>query len=257
MKKRIQVHIPYPMLLDSLDDVVEWGINPEVYVSEGCMGGITDWELTEINKTLSGGGLSITMHGPFLGIDAGSSDKRVREKTANVYSRALEVASSLKPLSIVLHGGYNEEEHGADVSAWAELSAKVFRRSVEDARSIDTVIAVENIYELTPGPLKALAEMVESAHFGVCLDVGHLNIYSEATMHEWLSVLSDKIKVVHIHDNHGKRDEHLAVGDGDIDFDTFFSLIRQYTKDPVFTIEPHGKDVLWHGLRAVSKFLEN
>ena len=44
------------------------------------------------------------------------------------------------------------------------------------------------------------------------LDIGHANV--SHTIDEFLETLDSKIFHVHLADNHGKRDEHLAVGMG-------------------------------------------
>jgi sugar phosphate isomerase/epimerase len=51
-------------------------------------------------------------------------------------------------------------------------------------------------------------------------------------------------------------DEHLAVGEGEIDFHSFFTLVEQYTRDPVLTIEPHGGERgVRRGVEALERFL--
>ncbi len=68
-------------------------------------------------------------------------------------------------------------------------------------------------------------------------------------------MLSNYIKAVHLHDNFKKADDHLPVGDGEIDFDLFFQLIRQYGVDSLFTIEPHKVELLDRSLKACKSCL--
>ena len=74
-------------------------------------------------------------------------------------------------------------------------------------------------------------------------------------MEDWFITLGPFIKEVHLHDNCGKSDDHLPLGDGEIDFDLFFKLINRYGADPIFTIEPHEVDLLDRSLKACRKHL--
>jgi sugar phosphate isomerase/epimerase len=50
----------------------------------------------------------------------------------------------------------------------------------------------------------------------LCLDVGHANTNEGST--KYIEKFADKIVCVHIHDNNGKYDEHLAIGTGTINW---------------------------------------
>ena len=51
---------------------------------------------------------------------------------------------------------------------------------------------------------------------GVCLDLGHAHITVGTA--EAIATLGSRIASVHVHDNHGMKDEHLWPGDGTIDW---------------------------------------
>ena len=59
----------------------------------------------------------------------------------------------------------------------------------------------------------------------------------------------------HIHDNHGQTDEHLPPGEGQIDFNRLFGLLRQYAPDCVYTIEAHTVERLERALKGIEKYL--
>ena len=74
-------------------------------------------------------------------------------------------------------------------------------------------------------------------------------------MDSWFESLGRWIKEVHIHDNHGHYDEHLPVGEGTIEFERFFSLLRDHADDVVYTLEQHSEDALRRGLVAIRPYL--
>lgn len=58
------------------------------------------------------------------------------------------------------------------------------------------------------------------------IDFGHANTMGK--VNDFIKVLKSASHV-HIHDNHGKSDEHLAIGEGTIDWNKVSkALIREY-----------------------------
>ena len=49
--------------------------------------------------------------------------------------------------------------------------------------------------------------------------------------------LGEHLIYTHLHNNHGTTDEHLAFGDGVIDFPEVLSLLRALPKPPLFSLE--------------------
>jgi len=253
---KIQVHIPYQFLIKRFDEIMREGINPEVYFDEVSLELAGPLDLENIRDECNRRGLTLTMHGPYSDLNPGSADEGVRTRTVDVYGRAFEAAGYLRPRTIVLHAGYSEKRFKGDVELWLSQSLKTWPPFVNAARRLDMVIAVEHIFEKTPYPLKALMTAVNSPFFGVCVDSGHLNVYAGDGIEEWIRELGPFIAEAHIHDNSGLSDDHLPVGDGSIDFPLFFKLLKAHARDPVFTIEPHGEEMMMRAIPAVKRLLE-
>ena len=64
---------------------------------------------------------------------------------------------------------------------------------------------------------------IEYFNLGVCLDTGHANIAlgTECAIKE----LGSNVKELHVHDNFGKSDQHLPVGEGNINWQAYKKLI--------------------------------
>jgi sugar phosphate isomerase/epimerase len=54
---------------------------------------------------------------------------------------------------------------------------------------------------------------------------------------------------MHVHDNRGKRDDHLPVGEGGINFRGVLLAVRDAGARPILTVEPHCKE---HFSRSVA-----
>ncbi|HHL40750.1 MAG TPA: sugar phosphate isomerase/epimerase [Deltaproteobacteria bacterium] len=257
MKKRpLHVHVPFTILAERFDEIVEARINPEIYFDAESLDGADTAQLGELARGLRRNGLAATFHGPYLSLNPGAPDERVRELTVERYMQVLSAAAIFRPSVVVLHACYDERVYDGDRELWFSQSMKSWPAVADEARRVGTVIAAENIFEEEPSTLERLVRAVDSKSFGVCLDSGHLNVFSTVALERWFESVGSFIAEVHIHDNHGRYDEHLAVGDGTVDFPLFFSLLARYASDPVCTIEPHGEDVLRRALDAVAPYLE-
>ena len=109
------------------------------------------------------------------------------------------------------------------------------------------VVSVENAIEHS---LELIAEIVDrqnSKNIKMCLDVGHYHVFcrEKYDVCEAINRNRNRIYEFHLSDNFGKEDEHLALGQGRIDFKKIFSKIKELGMDPVFTVESHSdEDIL-------------
>jgi sugar phosphate isomerase/epimerase len=70
------------------------------------------------------------------------------------------------------------------------------------------------------------------------LDVGHAFIENRMRgVRDYLDAFGDRLAHVHIHDNHGKEDEHLALGKGKIDVREVIRLLKEANYDRTITFE--------------------
>lgn len=94
--------------------------------------------------------------------------------------------------------------------AFSELGFSRFMRLIDTAEKADVRLAFENLtaYER----LYEFMAKVESPNAGVCFDSGH-NL-CHCPDRRVCRDFADKIIAVHLHDNHGKKDEHLIPFDG-------------------------------------------
>ncbi|WKZ32432.1 MAG: sugar phosphate isomerase/epimerase family protein [Thermodesulfobacteriota bacterium] len=254
-RKRVQVHVPYPYLLEKTGRLMDLGINPEIFMDAFFIEEARPRDLERIRDAFAEKGLTITVHGPYIDLNPGSREEKTRLLTVGVYDRLFGVVEILKPRTVVLHAGYHERKYKGDKDLWLSQSLKTWPEFVKRAERIGTVIAVENIFEREPSTLRLLMDELPSPNLGICLDAGHMRVFSEVDFEEWFAALGPRVAEVHLHDNHGKRDDHLPIGDGSIDFERFMDLLSKYTKDPVYTIEPHGEDAMFRAIEAVRRYL--
>ncbi|MCF0242393.1 MAG: sugar phosphate isomerase/epimerase [Treponema sp.] len=181
-----------------------------------------------------------TTHGAFFDVLVFSDDIRIREVSEMRVYQSMDAARKLGCKGIVFHGNINPlllataagpiyEKH------WLESSRDFFRTVCRDYPEIN--IYIENMWDQTPDHLQNLAkEMTDLANFGLCFDYAHAGI-SKTDTEEWSKKLGPYIKHVHINDNDGKSDLHLALGDGITDWNKFFELKYRFFNDASVLIE--------------------
>jgi sugar phosphate isomerase/epimerase len=54
---------------------------------------------------------------------------------------------------------------------------------------------------------------------------------------DYIDAFGDRLAHVHVHDNHGKWDEHLCLGRGKIDFRKIVRLLKEINYDRTVTFE--------------------
>jgi protein FrlC len=81
-----------------------------------------------------------------------------------------------------------------------------------------------------------LIGQLDRPNLGVVLDTGHLHLSNE-TIVEALNNLGDKLFIVQVSDNDGKRQQNLVPGDGTFNFEAFFAGLRRRGYDGVVSAE--------------------
>ena len=113
---------------------------------------------------------------------------------------------------------------------------------------------LENVYEHFPDDILILLEQLKNKRVGFCLDVGHQAVFSRSPVKQWIDVLGYYLKQLHLHDNFGESDDHLALGDGNINFSEIFMFVKHLNqKTMAVTIEPHREQDLLPSLKYLKK----
>lgn len=151
--------------------------------------------------------------------------KQQRIKMVDEIKRALEIAEIVPFRYLVQHVGtagedYNERKLEAAFTALEEISLFARQRGVQ--------VLLENI----PNGFSSserLANFLELTHLdlGFCFDIGHAHL--NEGVEPAFSVMKDRIRSTHLHDNDGKQDKHLfpfVSEGGTIDWKAAMELLR-------------------------------
>jgi sugar phosphate isomerase/epimerase len=88
-----------------------------------------------------------------------------------------------------------------------------------------------------------LSPLLKSPHFGILVDVGHLNLsmhkygYIDVAVEQYISDLPVPLIEVHLSDNDGEEDQHLPLGIGNVDFAAVARGLKRVGFSGITTIE--------------------
>ena len=161
-------------------------------------------------------------------------EKSRRIDAMDEIKRALEAAEQIRFRNLVLHLGERDDR-------WSQRSIEYAVSALEHlgafAHPLGVRLLVENLMSepTTPTHLLIILEMGHLPSVGVCLDLGHAHI--TVGVAEAIVTLGSQIVSVHVHDNHGLKDEHLWPGDGGINWPATVEALKALPNPPATVLE--------------------
>ena len=161
--------------------------------------------------------------------------ERIRRVDAvDEVKRALEVAERIPFRFLVQHLGHG---HQPLDSRRLDAAFSSLEHLAVFAKERGVTIALEN----TPGELgspESLQQLIKETHLRdlkFCFDIGHAHI--EEDFGKSFEVMCDRIVTVHLHDNHGEKDEHLLPYEGTVDWDEALGAFAAMANSPDLVFE--------------------
>ncbi|WP_321368066.1 sugar phosphate isomerase/epimerase family protein [uncultured Desulfuromusa sp.] len=257
MTSSLYVHIPAHLLPARLPFLLNRRLQPEVACQEVALDRLDFIHLGGCADQLQEHGLSTTLHAPFSNFNPGSSKSRIRNLSMKTAEKSLLLAEKLHARRIVFHPGLAYGNDEKKLNVWLENNLTFWPELLRHAVEINCTICIENIYATSPDIFIRLISLLDSTHFGHVFDIGHWNIFGEVPLLDWLDKAAPYLKHMHLHDNHGERDEHLAVGQGGVPFSILFEWLKTAEAPPTMTLENHSLPDMELSLKVLQKhFLE-
>lgn len=214
-------------------DAIEW-----VYGVEEA--GYAGWEIVadgnyrldnpenfrKIADVLAGTNLKATVHAPYGDLNLATLNDPIYRESIRQITACIEKAADLTD-RVTFHPGYLSPVGKLVPQKIWELQKAALRRIGQVAADHGVLACLENMISVKEflcrdaGELIGMTEGIEG--IGMTFDFGHANTMGKVA--EFLPLVG-KASHIHIHDNHGERDEHLALGDGTIDWKTVGAEIR-------------------------------
>jgi len=165
-------------------------------------------------------------------------EKSRRIDAMDEVKRALETAEHIRFKNLVLHLGELSD-------TWSPRTQEHALTALEHldafAQPLGVRLLAENLVSepTTPEHLMEVLTLGHLTRIGICLDLGHAHI--TVGIPEAIATFGSRIGSLHVHDNHGLRDEHLWPGDGGIDWPATMTALKALPSPPACVLEIHYK----------------
>src|SRR5580658_6571161 len=185
-----------------------------------------------------------SMHGPLFpdremgragapAVNVLHPEKARRIDAMDEIKRALETAELIPFSNLVVHLGERAD-------GWSQRSIEFAISALEHlgafAHPLGVRLLVENLTNEPTLP-EHLVEILQMGHLnsvGICLDLGHAHI--TVGVSGAIATLNTRIASVHVHDNHGQKDEHLWPGDGTIEWPSTVQALKKHADPPAIVL---------------------
>ncbi len=163
------------------------------------------------------------------------------ETAVAVTARSVEVCGLLGIPNTVVHSGW---ACGIEKEEYFEKNMLFFSRLFPYMEKYNVNVCIENstkfnmkdkYYFLTGEDMCDFIAYANHPKLKACWDTGHANI--EGHQYEDIMALGEKLACVHIHDNHGVKDEHLIPFMGSLSIDEVMHALLDSGYKGVFTYE--------------------
>ena len=180
--------------------------------------------------------LHYSVHASICDINIASISDPVREASLKETEETVIAANKLDIDRVTIHPGLSSMSvHGIE-DRYLKHAKDSMKALEKLSHEYGMTLAIENMpdmYFFLGRTAKELNEIVDGTDLGICFDIGHANTAGQ--IDAMIETFGDRIKNIHIHDNKGKMDEHLTIGDGSIDFESVLSKLDFYDRN--FVIE--------------------
>jgi sugar phosphate isomerase/epimerase len=211
-----------------------WGELPHAYP-----GWVNKKRLLDV---LSSYDMALTVHAPFTDLNPAAYDPAVRDGVAAVLKSVVDLSAELGASVLTVHPG---RVHNVSlVSGSEQLAVQTIRAVVRAARGRLTV-SIENQtkgsspYDYPLGStLGSMEEILSDAGgTGWTLDTGHA--HASGSLLGMAARLGDRLAEVHLSDNSGAADDHLAPGEGSAPLNQLMKKVAKTDAFVCLELNPH------------------
>jgi sugar phosphate isomerase/epimerase len=184
----------------------------------------------------------VSFHAPFSErIDITALDARVREMAVGELLAACDAAATMGVENVVLHPGPERQGRPEEAEFLVRMrnAAESLNIVADHCSEIGIHLLLENMLpHLLFGHINDMMYLLGSIRHpdvGACLDTGHAFLARE--LETVIYKLSGHLHLVHVNDNVGERDDHLAPGFGLIDWRSVIKDLRNCHFDGTLILE--------------------
>ena len=162
-------------------------------------------------------------------------DNARRQAAVREADTALNIARQIPADVFVVHLGTPAAKGG-------ENNRTAAFRSIEEICRLAEPIGIRVALEVMPNPLSDAGSLVdllekdlEAPRTGICLDFGHAFLMGDVA--DTIETVAEHLITTHVHDNGGKKDDHLVPFEGRINWDIALMTMQKVGYDGTYLME--------------------
>ncbi|MBD7912396.1 MULTISPECIES: sugar phosphate isomerase/epimerase [Clostridium] len=196
------------------------------------------------------------MEGPIRDIKPEAGDEDIKEITITRFKTLIDLASSYNMTYILFFTTFdNLVKFNSYSDMWLENNKKFWKKLISYAEARKVMCLYCNVWDDEPYLLKQLFDYIKSDYFKFAFDIGHANYISKYSSSVWIQELKEHIKYVAIHDNNGERDDHLAIGRGNINIKKIVEEIEDKCKEVTYCIQLFNKSEIQESINMLNEYI--
>jgi sugar phosphate isomerase/epimerase len=189
------------------------------------------------NQIIEKSGMEVCVHAPFYELNLAAFSPGIKSESIRIIKKSVDFCRAVGGKTLIVHSGTHTYERQKGQNKDNNPMLKIqwdnnidsLKQINDYANSRGVTVCLENIgfnsvdqcFEDLLDIRKAVGENLQFT-----LDFGHARLGQGAE--EGIRLLGENIRHIHLHDNHGKTDDHLPVGDGNYDFLGFVDFFRNF-----------------------------
>ena len=252
MQFGISTHLFHDRRLERehLEQIADFGFEAiELFATRSHFDYRDDAAVATLAEWLSATGLTLeSVHAPITDRFGGGdqwaatysnavSDNTARQSAVRETEAALQIARRIGYRTIVLHLGTPAAKNNpGDNVRIAAL------RSVEEISRLAEPLGVRVALEVIPNVLSTPASLVamlegdlDSTTAGICMDFGHAFLGGDVP--DAIETTAEHLIATHVHDNHGRSDDHLVPYQGSIEWGAALMAMQKIGYERTYMME--------------------
>lgn len=215
--------------------------------------------LSDVKAHLNSYPFAYSVHGPMFDLNLTSENASVRQTALSELKQAIEIGAEIQADHVIIDPGVclysifdKRQAQRRAIEAISELQ--------QHAKKYGQPIAIENIGHKGTELFDQAAFCNLLDHFsdtemlGLVLDTGHAHL-NHWNIPEVIHKTNDQLLAIHLNDNDGVTDNHLAIGDGTIDWTPVFKALQHVPDSCRFILE-YNTVMPYHKLQEGKKLLQ-
>lgn len=239
---------PLNDVISDIQEIAKLGFDYVEIGIEGPCGKreILEKKINEIKAEIKKRNIFIVGHTAWY-LEIGCQYEEIRKAYVEEMKKEMILAKRLGCTKVNLHshcqGMYIRDEKSKKVIINNYI--KSLRELVAYANKIGIRLMLENSGERGEiTKFEDIKKIIDNVPGLYChMDLGHVFIWDGMKgIEKYLKTFKNKLIHIHMHDNNGKQDEHIAIGKGKIDYKKVYKWIKEINYNNTITLEVFGKD---------------